>query len=320
MKQLNKNIFYLIYLALLSFSCDENVNPKSPFVERYILNFIVRGDTTLQIATLTHNYNTSGLDAYTNTVDPAIKDADIKIWYDNEVYTLRDTLIERADTLRYKGPVYYYYLENFPVGYNKPISVEAELNNGIILSSSTKIPSELLFDSISIIIPRADKSDFMYSWQKEMDGIFFLSRLRIHYKYLTENNIEYKVIEVPLSVNNNAGDIIANYPVVTEFNTITYSQSGLDSTMKWISGDDPEKSNYILFKAEFESFVFDRELSKYFSSTHGYLDDFSVRLDENIYSNIRNGLGIFASYIKERKAVFLKEEYVKSFGYEYDFQ
>jgi hypothetical protein len=38
------------------------------------------------------------------------------------------------------------------------------------------------------------------------------------------------------------------------------------------------------------------DLAAYYSSLNGFLDEYSVRLDEQVYSNINGGIGIFGAY------------------------
>ncbi|MCX6151812.1 MAG: DUF4249 family protein [Ignavibacteriales bacterium] len=316
--------FYILILvlslcSLFLSSCEENVNPKAPFRDRYILNFIVRGDTSYQIAVLTHSYTVNGVDPYENEIDPAIKDADIKIWYDSDVYTMRDTTIARNDTSRYKSPVYYYYLKNFKPGDDKYVEVKAELTNGRSLSSLTKIPAKISIDSVDRMIPSADKPNYTFAWKSTGTGIYYLSRFRFTYTIREGSTITWYNKEVPITYNRIGDQDLPVFPSITKNSAITFENSALDSAMKEISKGETDKSKFELKKAEYELLVFDKPLSNYYSSIHGYLDDFSVRIDESDYSNVTGGFGIFASYLKQIINVTFKEKYVKSFGYRYGF-
>jgi hypothetical protein len=305
-------ILALVVISAVSFlSCDDSIDPKTRFKERYILNFIIRGDTTLQIATLASSYNVEGVDPSVNEIDPAIKDADIKIWYNGEVYTLRDTTIARSDTSRYSTPVSYYYLNNFAPGEGKPVIVKAELNNGRKLTAETTLPSNIEIDSCDRIIPLSYKNQFSIVWRKLKEEVYYFVRFRIYYKH----NAEFNIVEVPLDYQTINGEVTPIYPGVTRKTIFNYELSALDSVMKKISEGDGQKANYQIMRGEYEVIIMDKPLSDYYSSTHGYMDDFSIRIDQTDYTNVTGGYGIFASYRRQLLAATFKEEYVRSFGY-----
>jgi hypothetical protein len=308
----------LICLFPYLYSCDENVNPKAPFKERYIFNLIVRGDTTYQIATLSKSYTVSGIDPYENQVDPAIKNADIRIWNNDIVYIMRDTSISRQDTSRYKTPVNFYYVRNFKPASESPIDVRVELDNGRILTAATKIPAKMAIDSVDKVIPSKDKPNFSYVWKNNSGG-YFLYRFRFYYTLKEGSKTNWYIKEVPLTYLKSGDQYYPYFPTITKNTKVLYDNYCLDSAMVQISKGDVDKSKYEIKKAEFEVLIFDKVLSDYYSSTHGYLDDFSVRVDQDDYTNINGGYGVFASYLDQKIPVEFTEKYVMSFGYKYGF-
>ena len=64
-----------------------------------------------------------------------------------------------------------------------------------------------------------------------------------------------------------------------------------------------------------EIVVLDQNLTSYYQSNNDVLDGFSVRLNQSDYSNIENGLGLFASYVKQQLELRLRSDYIESFGY-----
>ena len=89
----------------------------------------------------------------------------------------------------------------------------------------------------------------------------------------------------------------------------------IDSAMVQISEGDPDKKNYKIISIIFEMTEFDHELSNYYSSTHGYLDNFSLRLDETIYSNVNGGIGIIGSKVFTSISFTVRSDYLSLFGY-----
>src|SRR5512146_1748833 len=106
-------LLFLIFGLLINYSCEVNFSPKGEFQQKYILTCVIRGDTSVQTATISKSYNVDGYDPYANTTDPFLKDAYIRIWAGDNVYFMKDTSIARADTSRYKGLFHFFYLKDF---------------------------------------------------------------------------------------------------------------------------------------------------------------------------------------------------------------
>ena len=82
-----------------------------------------------------------------------------------------------------------------------------------------------------------------------------------------------------------------------------------------ISQGDPNKKDYKIYGAVFTLMIFDENISNYYSTTNGFLDDFTIRIDEKDYSNIQGGLGIFGTYRTQSTGAVFTHNYIKSFGY-----
>jgi hypothetical protein len=232
---------------------------------------------------------------------------------------MRDTTIARQDTSRYKTPVNYYYVRNFKPVSETPIDVRVEMNNGRILSSSTKIPAGLKIDSVDMVIPSKDKPNFSFVWKNNSEGTYYLYRFRFYYTVKNGSNTTWYIKEVPMTYLKSDNQYYPYFPTVTKNTKVIYDNPCLDSAMIQISRGDIDKSKYEIKKAEFEVIIFDKALSDYYSSSHGYLDDFSIRIDQTDYTNINGGYGIFASYLDQKISVEFNEKYVLSFGYKYGF-
>ena len=85
--------------------------------------------------------------------------------------------------------------------------------------------------------------------------------------------------------------------------------------IKEISAGDTAKSYYRLDGVDFSLYQFDDALSKYYSSVHGSLDDYSIRVDQSVYTNISGGLGIFGCRALTANSWKMNSAYAHSFGY-----
>jgi hypothetical protein len=314
-------VIYLFTTALSLFvfvSCDISLDPKTEFKDRYILYLIMRADTNYHVARVFHTYNVNGLNPSTNTVDPSIKDAVIKIWSKSTVNIFRDTLISRDDTTRYNDPLYFYYLNNYKPAYEESLTVKAYMQNGVVLKSRTKVPSEIVLDSV-YFLPVEGRNDFSFSWPSSIEDVCYSYRAKLCYKQRIETQGEFlKWLEIPLEVHRKGDSVQTIYPDISKNHFVRYTNEALEWAMNKISEFESAKSNFTITRVEFEIISLDKPLSDFYSLTHGYMDSFSIRLDENIYSNIEGGLGVFGVCYKQIKVFRLKEDYILSYGYKYE--
>jgi hypothetical protein len=105
------------------------------------------------------------------------------------------------------------------------------------------------------------------------------------------------------------------YPQIGINRWMTFDYAAIDSTLKKISDGIEEKSTFRILRAEVRLLVYDTNLAKYYSSVNGYLDRYSVRLDENVFTNINGGLGVFGAYMLTKEILLFDLDYVASFGY-----
>jgi hypothetical protein len=315
-----KRIICLLILSLLiNYSCEENFSPKGDFQQKYILTCVIRGDTSVQTATISKSYNVNGYDPYANTDDPFLKDAYIRIWAGDNVYFMKDSSIERSDTSRYKGPFHFFYLKDFVPGINAPLEIEAILPDGKTLEASTTLPEAVEWnytnvdtsDTNAFRIPSLTNDYFSFSWFRGSSLGWYLPRYVLIYSKLVNGVEERHQVLVPEKYENNE----PVYPSPTKNTVVSFNNSSLDSVFHQISAGDPDKSHYKIYTGILELLVFDENLSKYYSSTNGYLDDYTIRLDETDYTNVNGGLGIFGSYIKQRRGSKIASDYISSFGY-----
>lgn len=325
-----RKIIILVFIgiaAFVSLSCDEDFNVEADFLERNVLNGIIRPDTTLQVVTVFHSYS-AGNDPDNNTDFPVVKNADVKMWTSNEVYQFADTTMDSNPDPRYEEPFYYYYSSNLRPKEGDIVDVEALLPNGLLLSSLTIIPraSDVKIQQGSDIkVPptrlgafdEVIKDELKINWNEIGDKHYYLPRLYIEYiQKLPEGGSVTKQIEVPSSLRTTTNEDILTYPKPEFGTTITYLTSSINDTFRRIQEDGTEKSDYTIVKVGFDVMVYDENLSAYYSSTNLKLDSFSIKVNESDFTNIDGGFGIFGSIATKNFRLGLDEDYVRDlFGY-----
>jgi len=313
-----KHLLLLLILVFVSLSCDENFNPFGDYKERYILTCLLDGNTNFQVATLSKSYFTGSFNPYDNTTDPSLVGAQIRVWYTDSVYLFKDSTMERQDTSRYKTPYKFYFTDKVKPTSGKTLEIEALLPSGKRLRSTTVAPNDISFSNQNpTVIPLVNTNYLNFSWQAQSSYNFYDIRILVTY-YKNENgtNIKY-VKEIPIAYKTNGGIDSPIYPSAARQTNVSYPMEVLTEFLESISAGDENKSNYTIeIKPKVQVLVMDEGLSRYYSSTSQSLNDLSVRLDENDYTNIEGGYGIFGIYlIKDYTAISFIASYIQSFGY-----
>src|ERR1035437_39316 len=307
------SLFICFVTMFISFSCDESFNPKVPFKERYVLNCIIRGDSATQVAILSKTYDVSGFDPNTNNVDPSISGAQVYLKWKGKLYQLRDSSIARTDTSRYKGPIKFYYTKAFTPAFNDSLEITAIPAPGVLLSSKTKVPYNVYFGNSPSFI-KGDELALDINWIAHDLGLFFLPRMKIIYQKINELPDVKHSFEVPIDYSILNGIESPVYPGISPASSIEFLRTNIDKAMLQVSNGD-DKSNYRFLRIDLELLIFDQFLAAYISTTNGFFDNLSIRLDEPNYTNINGGLGIFGAYEFNVYQIALSDKYIVKLGY-----
>ncbi len=306
----------IILLLVLTYSCDEDLVVKDDFRQRYVLNCILRGDTTFQVATISSTYEVEGFSPLTNSKDPSVNGADIKIFQGNDVSVFNDSSSARRDTSRYKNPVNFYYLKDFYLSSGKEIEIEAVMPDDRRLFAKTETPKPIEFDGIENdrFLPPDFRNFVFIRWYSENENMLYDPKIGIIY-YKKENGSEIKYRkEVPLSFSRVEGKLVTNYAEPSFNNEVKIEMGAVDSAMTAISDGDDNKRNYRIEQMVVDIFVYDRNLTGFFVAAN-FLDEYSIRLDEIDFSNVEGGYGVFGSLLKFSTTVSIDRKYITNFGY-----
>lgn len=313
-------ILTLLIISVGFYSCSEDFNPFGDFNEKYVLTCLVKSDTSFQIAYLSKSYFTNSTDPNDNLIDPSILNADVRLWVGDSVYLLCDSSIVRTDSSRYSSNVNFYFNRNVSINYNKRIEIEALLQNGKRLKATSQTPREIYFENESeVLVPPVNKNFIYVFWSSGGETTYYLPKL--YFRYIKrENGIDsYHEIEIPLSyrITNNVSEPI--FPVPSGSFTVAYNMNAVREALQLISTDDENKSSYFIYqKLKFKVITMDQHLTRYYSSTSKSFEDLTVRVNENDYTNIDGGLGIFASYfVKPYDKLRFDRNFIVAFGYNF---
>ncbi|HTY38156.1 MAG TPA: hypothetical protein VMH23_13655 [Bacteroidota bacterium] len=322
----------VLALAFVAGGCDHSFNPKEEFKDEYVLQCFVQvtgplGSPSTVTAVIARTYNVDGYDPSTNTVDPAIAGAEVTLTVNQKSYVMLGLLRTNPDTTRYQTKQWVYSKSVSIITPDAPVSITAKLPNGKVLSARTTIPSSRTFTSnydfsaglTSPFTLQPGKPNWLISWYNpdDIEVHLFVPRLTITYTKLVGSDEVTGTVSVPSRYIPSASGSIPYYPSLTTDEQCTFEFATLDSAMAWIAAGDPDKVSYGVHSARLEVIEYDLPLTKYFSSINGSLDQFSVRTDESVYSNVSGGIGIFGSYVIQWIDYTFDPRYVQRFGYRY---
>lgn len=311
-------LFLISFILLLLFSsCDQSFNPKGDYYEKYVLNCILSGDTTYQVAVISHSYNVDGFDPYKNTTDPAVTGADLRLWYNDSVFVFRDSIVARSGNSRYDDSLRIYYLRDLHIGYDKPIEIEALLPNGRRLKSSTKTAREIIFDTevSSKVIPPVNTQLDLIQWNQDDETAFYLPRFIVTYYKKVNGVPEKHSLEIPIKYVQRNGEYVPVYATASSQSSVVYDPEVIKRALLSVSEGDPDKSNYsVMVLNPVNVFALDENLVRYYSANKQD-NSFTVRLDESDFSNIDGGFGVFGSYVLKSYTLRFTPEFITALGY-----
>lgn len=324
----------LLFICTIQFfvftSCEENFSPKTDFQEKYVLYSVVSAnifDKPITVdAVIAQTYDVDGYDPYTNTEDPNIQGAVVTLSLKNKSFVLDQKSIRRIDSTRYNGRFYYYSKsdDNLIFRSGEKITIEAVLPNGVRLSSVAYVPYsmslEFSYDFSAIgVTPNVNRFAVGDAWEVswevfEGDHLYFPS-MTIQYTKLIDGVEESFSKRIPNKYITVDGKSVPFYEDYTYDYKTAFDYSAIERAFIDISEGDSVKSNYRIQSVNFNITDYDPGLAKYYASSHGSLDQYSIRLDESLFTNINGGLGVFGISKSNSRSYEVNFSFAQDLGY-----
>ena len=322
MRIFNLTLLLTFFIAVFT-SCEEDVMIKGEFRHKYILNSVVDGNDSTQIVSILENFNVDGIDPSVYTGDNFIGGADVRMWYRDTIYILKDTIITGNDVRGNSVVMNLYYTDVFKPDYGERIDIEALLPDGRRLNSHTTVPERVTFPLSSVpiddptrLLPGAYSSRFNIFWNSTNQDQFYRTKFKIIYdKYYAYDDTR-RSYEVPMDyVERNGAEIPVSARVTQDMGGY-FNMNALDRAMQKLSEGHPVKSDFRIFYLTVEVTILDQFMAAYYSSVGNLEDEYSISLDKTDYTNVDGGLGIFGSLIKQNFTIYFEPEYIRGFGYQ----
>jgi hypothetical protein len=283
------------------------------------------------VVQLFKSYDVNSTNPSSNTIDPTYSGAEVVLNYSNGmsfeleedtlIYTINDSIVF-MDTNRYGNPQIIYVARKLP-WHSGLMQIFVTLKDGNKIAAESQIPNATFFEySYPFphgITPNIDQwrhgDYFGIYWDSNEFHLYFSELILTYSKTENDSSVKFYDVPIPLSLLNNDGKIEPIYPKYSNKGKLEFKFDAIEYALTNISEEDPDRQKYRIYGLELVVVEYDIHLSKYYSSINGYLDDYSIRLDESIYSNVSSGLGIFGTYRINTMEFEIDEDYIHSLGY-----
>lgn len=295
--------FLFVGVALLLFtSCNDSFSPKGPFEHQLVVYSVLSTGRDIQFVRVYTNYDVSGFDPFQNNSDTPVKGARVVITGPRGSYSLKDTLLARPDTSRYKSPIAAYTGRwRVEPGQTYTLTVDAP---GIGTTSASVVTPNLsqtkYWYSIDIL-DDPDNYKGTTNWVGAYTGLIpsmkaYSYQLVIEYLVLTSGEWKAESIEVPMWASSNFAYV--GYPSVSK--TYYYYAGGAYSKDIYARTLQRVVKLHAASKLIFQRIVFrflllDQNWWNYYSTVRKFQDPYSIRLDEPDFTDLNNGYGLFGA-------------------------
>jgi len=304
-------------LSLLFVACNQVFEPKTTIAEKYVVFscYDFQGYHYPSVK-LSRVYDIDGYDVNNYKIEPVLN-AEVKIKSRGLERTLCENINRQNDGSVYEDTSFSVILEGqkayltINLKNGKTISAEAAgLNSNFVTYSYP------FFNGFTTQLNRfLWGSTLGFSWKSNQTRNLFFARLLVNYSVKKDTVETTYNKELPFKYIKRNGINEAIFPSGQYTKEIEYDYTAIDSAIAAISAGETDKSKFKLYGLVFSLLEFNRELSDYYSSIHGYTDHFSIRLDESVYSNISPGLGVFGMKKKQDIQILFRDDYPLLFGY-----
>jgi hypothetical protein len=302
-------LFSAALTATLLVACDQPFDPRASLDKKMVVFSVLSTDRKAQFVRVQQSYMSPTYDPLSFSTDNSVADAAVYLKASNGMYPLRDTLLPRADTSRYKFPLRAFVLSPFVPKWGEFYEVIVQSESYGIASAAVIVPGQTEISVPSNAFDVLDHPDrntpsTQMVFIVKMSGISrgYVGRLLMYYDVLKGSQWIEERVEIPVSSADSSSFTLdaSVYPRLTSTPStnqvsLYYKNGYYKAVLNAVGSRYP--SSKILFKwATFVVLQADKNLFEYYSSFHASMDPYSTRLDEPIVSPLDGGLGVVGAY------------------------
>ena len=123
-------------------SCNQSFDSKASFQPQIVVFSVLSTDRTTQFVRVEGDYMPVGYDPLSSTTDNAISSATVTIKDGTTTYLLRDTVMAREDTSRYKSPLHAFVVNPLATQPGKTYVLTVQAPGYAAATATTTIPGK----------------------------------------------------------------------------------------------------------------------------------------------------------------------------------
>ena len=297
-----------LVLVVAFVSCDKSFDARGTFDSEMVVFAVFSTDRTNQIVRVQQSYMPASYDPLSYTTENSLVDAIVSLNSTSGSQQMRDTLVPYSDTSRYKIPTHAFVLDPFTPEFGATYEVVVQSIHHGVASSSVVIPGQSVITIDPIQLHTMDHTEtysqgspitFVVKLSDNADG--YVCKLFLYYDVLKGTKWFEERVEVPIT-SADPKNYTLDYPVYPRLQkapkTVKIGANYLNGYFRGtVSTINSRYHSRLIFKwATFVVLQADKNLFKYYVTTHPDQDPYSMRLDEPQYSAIDGGLGVVGAY------------------------
>ena len=283
-------------------SCSDSFTPKEPFKQQLVVYSVLSTFHDVQFVRVYSNYDVSGFDPFGNRSDTPVTGAQVVITGPHGSYTLKDTVLQRPDTSRYKSSIAAYTGRwSVEPGATYILTVKVPGIGTTLASVETPGPSQTIYWVYGTVI-MDDPENYKGSGYVGASTKFWPStkaysyQTVIEYDVLTANGWRTETVEIPLGASYDLSDAV--YPSVIRSYIYAGGSYSKEMYMRVLGQIVRVHAGS---KVTFKRIVFrflqvDQNWYNYYNTVRQFQDMFTIRLDEPDFTNLSNGYGLFGAF------------------------
>ncbi len=306
-----KSTRLIFSLLVILGGCDTSFDPRGPFLDHLVVYGVLTPVNQTHYVRLFSTYDPPEFDPLGNTSSNQISNAVVSFSFDTTTLALRETVVPRDDLGRYTDSIKAFVASPLPIVKGKTYSLTVTSPVYGTLSATTRVPGTGIVDididsRFSLAAPDQGRADISILVTPSLLTEGHAVRIFVEYELPAANPGTIYTEEIPLKITSykDCANFEAQYPRVRR-----RELAGLRDLWRFPLENYRRALVRILkthegvvvdFKRVYVELIqTDEHLYKYYSVVNGFQDQFSIRVDQPNYTNIKGGLGVFGSFVSD---------------------
>ena len=286
--------------CFLSIGCHHTFSPKGPFEKQLVVYSVLSTEQDIQFVRVYTNYDVSGFDPLANRSDTPVTGAQVVITGPHGSYILKDTLLQRPDTSRYKSPISAYTGRwRAERGQTYTLTINAPGIGSTSATVATPGTAQTIYWINGGMLDHPDSyqgTDYVGASTRFWESTkAFSFQMVIDYVFLSAGEWMEESIEVPIAANSSFSYVV--YPSVYKVQVYAGGVYMKDNYMKTLAriAKLHAGTKLIFNRIVFRFLQIDQHWYDYYNTVREFQDPFSIRLDDPDFTNLSNGYGLFGA-------------------------